>query len=133
MDVDEIEAIGLILEAILVQPTPNTPGEYIDDEITYAYEQFMRLVEERLGGEPDKQDMIDRYLEAPDIWEGVVSDGLLYAGIGRDEEVIEAARELLQLTGPLDPEGEGEGQPEIFQLPTNLPGLVEEEGFEEES
>jgi hypothetical protein len=122
-----MDPINLILEAILTDETPNTPAEFTEDQIGYTRDHLMSLLEERLADRPDAAAMINNYLDAPDIWEAQVIEGLMREGIHEDKEIIEVAREVLQYAQPLDPDNARAENPEAQELPATLPGVLPDE------
>ena len=122
-----MEAINLILEAILTDETPNVPVEFTEDQIGYTRDHLMALLQERLADRPDASAMISNYLEAPDIWEAQVVEGLMREGIHQDKEIVEMAREVLQYARPLDPDNARDEHTEARELPPTLPGVLPNE------
>jgi hypothetical protein len=96
--------LQLLLEALLTQPTPNTPQGLVEDKIRYEQHHLLMLLQQRLAGQPDASTMIEHYMEAPDIWEGVLVDALLKNNLTEDAEIQQAARAVVNYTDPLDPE-----------------------------
>lgn len=123
--------LELILDAVIYEITPNTNTLYADDILTPLHHHLLTLINERLADEPDKQAMVERYQEDPAVWEGVFVDALQQAGIDEDDEIIEAARELLQNAEQIDPEEELLDHPDALELPSSIPGVLYEEDEEE--
>jgi hypothetical protein len=121
-----MDPIELILNALSVDETPNVPVEFAEDQIKYARQRLVSLLANRLQGLPDARAMIDRYLEAPDVWEGPLVNALQEDGVDKDPEVIEAAREVLRYAQPLAPREAREEEPEAEEPPSTIPGIIED-------
>lgn len=124
--------VSTILEAILTEPTPNTPAEFTEDQIGYSQTQFMELLRTRLTDRPDAEAMLKRYLEAPDIWETQLAEALTREGIDQDKEIVEAARQVLQYAEPLSPDQEVDTHPDAVEPPSTILGVLEETEDEED-
>lgn len=116
----------VLLDALLLDITPNTNTLYVDDTIQPQYEALISLVKERLGGEPDKEDMLEKYRDDPAVWESVLIDALTDANVIDDPEVQEYARELLSVMEPLEPEEDLADHPEALKPPSSIPGIIDD-------
>lgn len=96
--------VQLILDALIAGVTPQTPSEFAEDAVVYERHRLLMLVRQKLEGRPDAQQMIDRYLEEPSVWQEVLADALVQSGTADDPQVVELARETLSDAQPLDPE-----------------------------
>ena len=99
--------IDLILDAIAADIPPNLMSDR-GDEIWDAHHKLMTLLLEELGGQPDTEAMIDRYLEQPDVYGSVLAEALVDAGLDENAAVTEAAGEVLALVDPLDADTESD-------------------------
>lgn len=121
-----MDNIKTILDAIMVNATPNTPAEFTEDQIGYARNQFMESLQTELEGESSARDLVKRYLESPDVWEGPLIDAMQKAGVPQNDAIIEAAREVLRYAAPLDPDQVAPERVDDEELPSTLPGIVED-------
>lgn len=96
-----MSTIDLILDALMADIPPNIEQD-IGEEIWDAYHHFESVLMERLGGQPDVQDMVDRYREQPDVYGDILAEALIGADVEDDTELIEAATEVQALVAPLD-------------------------------
>jgi hypothetical protein len=63
-----------------------------------AYGALKALVGRRLAGRPDGELALDRYEQAPDIWQAPLQAELAAAGAARDKDLLAAAEMLMALT-----------------------------------
>ncbi|MGW8318229.1 MAG: hypothetical protein ACWGPS_03205 [Candidatus Promineifilaceae bacterium] len=115
-----MESTDLIIEALAVQPTPNIPASYAEDDIDKAQDELVELLRLHMGDQPDAAAMIKRFLESPDIWTEHLAEALRRSEADSDPAIVEAAREVLRLARPVEPDEEG-----AEELPSSLPGVIE--------
>jgi len=89
-------SLDLILQALNATIQPNEPLDYVDDGLLDARHHFLSLLDARLASFPDTQDIIDRYQESPDVWEGVVVEAINQLKLTEDKELLEAARGVIR-------------------------------------
>lgn len=88
--------LNIILQALNATIQPNEPMEYVDEGLLDARHYFLSLLDARLASYPDTQDIIDRYQERPDVWEGVLIDAVHQLKLAEDKELLEAARGVIR-------------------------------------
>lgn len=96
--------MNLLLQALNASVQPNEPTDYLDEGLFDARHRFRSLLEERLAGFPDTQDMIDRYEESPDVWEAVLIEAIQRQNLAEDKLLQEAARQVLRYSNLPDPD-----------------------------
>lgn len=128
-----MDAVHTILEALSTSTTPNTPAEFSEDQIQYARDQFMEMLRARLTDRPDSAAMLQRYLEAPQVWETQLQEALVREGVDQDGDVLDAARQVLQYAEPLDPDDVEAARPEAVEPPSTIVGILEETEDEDET
>jgi lipopolysaccharide biosynthesis regulator YciM len=92
------KALDLILQALNATIQPNEPMDYVDDGLLDARQHFLSLLDGRLESYPDTQDIIDRYQERPDVWEGVIVEAINQLKLTEDKELLEAARRVIRFS-----------------------------------
>ncbi len=94
-----MDPVQLILQALEAGTATDTGYEAaIPDEIRDRYGAFTDLLGEKLADSANGQAILEQYAAAPDMYEGVLVDMLEEHGITRDVDVLDAARNVLELT-----------------------------------
>lgn len=128
-----MNAVHTILEALSTNVTPNVPPEFSEDQIRYVRDRFMKLLRTRLTDRPDAAAMLQRYLEAPAMWETQLVEALVREEVDQDADVLDAARQVLQYAAPLDPDHVADTRPDAIEPPSSIVGILEDVEDEEES
>jgi hypothetical protein len=95
-----MDPISLILAALVAGAAGGVLDAMKDDVKERAkarYELLHGLAKKRLAGREAGEIALERYPTAPQKWEAVLADELTVAGAASDDELIIAAKELLQL------------------------------------
>lgn len=119
--------IQTIMEALLIEATPNTPAQYSEDRVMYEKELLLSLIEDRLQGEPAARDLTQRYLEAPAVWEGALVDALESADVLQDDRIIDQAQKVMKVAESIQPRRGQLAAEETADLPSTLPGVLADE------
>ena len=93
---DPVSLIVAALAAGAATGLKDTASQAVKD----AYNGLKALLKRKVADEPLAQEVIDKYEEAPEIWEKPLHDELGKAGVADDEEVVRAAQQLLALVDP---------------------------------
>ncbi len=94
-----MDPVSMILQALEAGTSPDVGYEAMDsDEIMDRYGSFTDLLGEKLADSPESQGILEQYAAQPDMYEGVLIELLQERGLDHDVEVIDAARNVLQLT-----------------------------------
>jgi hypothetical protein len=94
-----MDPVQLILQALEAGTATDTGYEaVIPDDIRDLYGGFTDLLGEKLADTATGQAILEQYVAAPDMYEGVLVDMLEENGLTNDIEVLDAARSLLEAT-----------------------------------
>lgn len=94
-----MDPISLILQALEAGTTPDVGYQaMIPDEILDRYGSFTDLLGQKLADTATGQAIIEQYAAQPDMYEGVLVELLEEQGLDHDEDVLNAARDVLELT-----------------------------------
>ncbi len=94
-----MDPISMILQALEAGTTTDTGYEaMVPDEIMDRYGSFTDTLGEKLADSPESQAILEQYAAQPDMYEGVLVELLQERGLDRDTEVLNAARDVLELT-----------------------------------
>jgi hypothetical protein len=93
--VDPISLIVAALAAGAAGGLKDAAGEAVKD----GYNELRGLLQRRFGGKPDAEIALEKHAEKPEVWEAPLRDALAETGADRDEELIAAARKLLEAAG----------------------------------
>jgi hypothetical protein len=77
------------------------------DAATAAYGKLRGLVQRRFAGRPHGELALTEYQTAPQKWEGLLTAELTEAGADKDQELLDAAKALMDL---VDRAGAGRGK-----------------------
>ncbi len=93
-----MDPIALILQAIDAGESPDTGMQaMIPDDIYDVYGRFNDLLVSRFADSLTAQTIIEQYVAQPDLYEGALIDMLKDEGLDHDEDVINAARDFMEL------------------------------------
>ncbi len=104
------ENTATILDALVTDVTPNMSSNMVDEGLIDARHRLKTAIQTKMADNPDAWAMIQRYSEDPANWYGVARDALNQAEAADDPEVLAAARDVLALAEPLQPEGDPQDQ-----------------------
>ncbi len=94
-----MEPVQMILQALEAGTAPDVGYQAaIPDEILDRYGAFTDLLGQKLADSANSQAILEQYAAQPDMYEGVLVDMLEENGITRDVDVLDAARNVLELT-----------------------------------
>lgn len=85
-----MEPLSLIMAA-LVAGAAKAAGDAAPD----AYQGLKALIKRKFGGEPKAEMVLEEHESDPETYEAPLKKKLLEAGADRDEEILAAARKLL--------------------------------------
>jgi hypothetical protein len=100
--VDPITLIATALAAGVSAAVKDTAGQAIKD----AYESLKGLIRRKFGSKPIAE-AVEQHEAAPDAGRESLKTALADAGADRDEEILAAAKKVLELA---DPEGAAKGK-----------------------
>lgn len=122
-----MDSLRLILDALFMDVAPRTRPKVHDDLVDLKH-SFLSAIDRELGGEMSTQDMIDRYVESPDVFESVAADALIQAGIPDNDRIVELAREYLgQAEALAPPAARVFDHADDTEPPSTIPGILYEE------
>jgi hypothetical protein len=94
-----MDPISLILQALEAGTSPDVGYQaMIPDEILDRYGSFTDLLGQKFSDSATGQAILEQYAAQPDVYEGVLVELLEENGLDTDEEVLNAARDVLELT-----------------------------------
>jgi hypothetical protein len=96
-----MDPLTLILTALVTGAT-KAAGEAVPD----AYKGFKTLIQKKFAGKPEAEIALAKHEEKPKVWEEPLKEALAEAGVDKDEDIINAAQELMKI---LDPQGTAMG------------------------
>ncbi len=103
-----MDPTAIILQALEAGNNPDTGYQaMIPDEIMDRYGSFTDLLGRKLADSTTGQELLEQYAAQPDLYEGAVVDLIQESGLDHDTEVINAARDVLEL---LDVRGAARGK-----------------------
>ena len=97
-----MEPISLILAALVAGAT-----KAASDIAPDAYKGLKALIVKKFAGNTNAKMVLEEHEQDPEIYEAPLKKKLIEAGADRDEEIINAAQELLE---QLEPEKSGAGK-----------------------
>jgi hypothetical protein len=95
-----MEPIILVVTALAAGASAGAIEGLKDDvksAVRAAYAKLRGLAKKRVAGRPDGELALERYEAAPCTWESVLVSELTKAGAGDDEDLVAAARALMEL------------------------------------
>jgi hypothetical protein len=92
-----MDPLSLIVGA-LAQGAATALSETASDAIRKTYRGLVSLVKRRLGR---SEDLVDEHAEDPEVWQRPLEKKLREAGAEHDEELINAARALMEQLDPV--------------------------------
>jgi hypothetical protein len=96
----EMEPVTLILTALAAGVTTGALDALKDDvkeKVKAAYARLRGLAEKRVSGRPHGELALAEYESAPQKWEGLLAAELTEAGAAHDEDLVAAAKALMEL------------------------------------
>ncbi len=94
-----MDPISLILQALEAGTSPDVGYEaMVPDDILDRYGSFTDLLGRKFADSATGQAILEQYAAQPDMYEGVLVELLEENGLDTDEEVLDAARDVLELT-----------------------------------
>jgi hypothetical protein len=101
-----VDPITLIVTA-LVAGAATSATDVAGSAVKDAYAALKGLLKRRLAGRPAGEMVLEQHEQQPDVYEGPLKHELAESGADRDTELVEAARQLLELA---DPQGTATGK-----------------------
>ncbi len=95
-----MEPITLILTALVAGA-----AETSTDAVKDAYQGIKELIKRRFTDKPEATMALAKHAEKPQVWEEPLKDEIITAGLDRDEEILTAAKQLLELAQPEEAAG----------------------------
>jgi hypothetical protein len=95
-----MEPVTLILTALAAGTSAGALDALKDDakeKVKAAYRKLHGLVKKRVSGRPHGELALAEYESAPQKWEGLLTAELTEAGAARDDDLVAAAKTLLEL------------------------------------
>ncbi|NJL91287.1 MAG: hypothetical protein HC916_17010 [Coleofasciculaceae cyanobacterium SM2_1_6] len=93
---DPISVVIAALAAGAIAATKETAGTAVKD----AYQGLKGLIKKKFAGETKAEMVLEEHATDPETYEAPLKKKLAEAGIDRDEEIIQAAQELLKQENP---------------------------------
>jgi hypothetical protein len=93
-------AVTLVVEALAAGGSAaalDALRDEVKEKAAAAYSRLRDLVRRRLSGRPHGELALGEYASAPQKWEGLLAAELTEAGAAADEELVAAARALMEL------------------------------------
>ena len=90
-----MDPITLILTA-LVAGTAKAAGDAVPD----AYKGLKALIQKKIAGKPAAEMVLAEHEKDPETYAAPLKKNLVEAGVDQDEEIIKAAKELLEQLKP---------------------------------
>lgn len=91
--------VEVIIAALLAGATAGST-DVAKAAVTDAYSGLKNLLRGRLAGRPQAQEALDAQEIKPGRWQAVLSADLTDSGADSDEQILAAARRLLELVDP---------------------------------
>ncbi len=98
-----MEAVSMILTALAagaVSALQDTAATAVKD----AYQGLRTLIEKKFGDQPKGAELVEEYTNDPDTWEKPLAKELEKVGAEQDEQILQAAKQLLEML-QTQPEG----------------------------
>lgn len=95
-----MESVTLILTALAAGTSAGALDALKDDakeKVMAAYGRLHGLVKRRVSGRPHGELALAEYESAPQKWEGLLTAELTEAGAAQDDDLVAAAKALLEL------------------------------------
>ncbi len=103
-----MDPIAIILQALEAGNSPDAGYQaMIPDEIMDRYGSFTDLLGRKFADSTNGQELLEQYAAQPDLYEGALVELIRENGLDHDEEVVDAARNVLEL---LDVRGAAHGR-----------------------
>ncbi len=103
-----MDPIAIILQALEAGNDPDVGYQaMIPDEIMDRYGSFTDLLGGKFADSATGQELLEQYVAQPDLYEGALVELIQENGLAHDEEVVDAARDVLEL---LDVRGAAHGK-----------------------
>src|SRR6266566_9248916 len=67
-----------------------------------AYAGLKTLLQRKFAGKPAAEVVLTEYEKKPDVWKAPLEAGIKETGTDQDQDIIAAAKKLLELTHPED-------------------------------
>jgi hypothetical protein len=99
-EVERMEPVTLILAALAAGASAGTLDALkhdVKEKARAAYAKLRGLVEKRVSGRPHGELALAEYASAPQKWEGLLAAELTEAGAARDDDLVAAAKALMEL------------------------------------
>jgi hypothetical protein len=91
-----MDPISLIVAALTAGAAAGVQGSAAS-AVRDAYAGLKAMVKRRFAGRPDGELILARHEQAPQTWQEPLTAELSAAGAGRDADLVEAARALMDL------------------------------------
>jgi len=108
-----VDPVSLVLNA-LTSGAAQGVADSVSDAVKSAYVKLKQLVSAKLSGNRSGEVALAEHAADPETWQAPLAKALTASGVGADQAVIEAARQLMAL---LDPAGTQQGKYQV-----DLPG-----------
>ena len=94
-----MDPIEVAVKALVAGGVQVTKG-FATEAAKEAYLKFKRLLQKKLSSTPDAETVLRRHETKPNTWDAPLRDMLAESGVGKDPEILDAARELLEMVDP---------------------------------
>jgi hypothetical protein len=101
-----MDPLSLVMSALAAGASAaltDTAGQAVKD----AYTGLRDLLKRKLVDQPLAREVIEKHEEAPEVWDKPVQQELGESGVAEDEEVLQAAQQVMEAA---DPEGAQAGK-----------------------
>jgi hypothetical protein len=115
-----MEPITLIMTALATGLAAGVSA-VATETVTDTYRGLKVLIQRKFVGKPEAEIALAKYEEKPQVWEAPLRDALAETDADKDEEIIQAAQQLMSL---LDPEQAAMGRYNV-QITGTVQGFVQ--------
>ena len=104
-----MDPVSLVLNA-LTSGAAQGVANSVSDAVKSAYGKLKLLVSAKLSGNKSAEVALAKHATDPETWQAPLAKALVASGVGADQALIEAARQLMAL---LDPAGTEQGKYQV--------------------
>jgi hypothetical protein len=115
-----MDPVGLILTA-LVSGASAAAKDTASEAIKDAYHGLKAVIQRKFAGKPEAEVALATYAKKPESWKAPLEDALMEVDAGKDEQILEKARGVMQL---VDPQGTAEGKYAGVHFYGNVQGAI---------
>jgi len=116
-----MEPVSMILAA-LAAGAAAAAKDTASTAVKEGYEGLKALLKRRFAGDPGSEVALERYPDAPTVWQKPLEHALEETGAGEDEEIVQAAQALATV---VDPQGAAAGKYTLNISGGTVQGLVQ--------